>query len=126
MRKPITEKYNAVFGRVLRFLGVKGAMSLWRTIWLAKHPLLDGRLSPEGRRHEEYHLLSPNQWAGHPYTFPFRYIAQYLATAWRRKTFKNAYDCMNFELDARQVGGQVSRCPGVTIGGKRNVEDLPA
>lgn len=106
MAKPVKRAatYNRVFARVLHVVTSDRMrfLSLWRTCW-AKYPPTDprGRLSAEGERHEfDGHIENPNQWAGHPRLFPFRYL-------YRLARF--GYDKHPDEQEARRIAGQPER-----------------
>lgn len=103
MKKPVAVKYNSVVARVLRAVLPKTmrALSAWRTVWLLYPPTTpQGKLSITGKKHEVAHIESPNQWAGYPRTFPFRYL-------WESR---KGYACNKYEEEARRIAGQPTRC----------------
>lgn len=104
MKRDVAVRYNMIFARFLRFIlpAQMRCLSLWTSAWLLYHPKdLRGKLSETGRKHElDGHLRNLNQWAGHPYSMPFRYL-------WLLLRF--GYDKHPMEQEARRVAGEPER-----------------
>lgn len=104
MTFPVVVAYHQSWSPLLRLFlaGRMRAISLWRTCWLL-YPPGDPRatMGPTGRKHEiEGHILNPDQWAGHPYAFPFMYL-------W--ELARVGYDRNKYEEQARLIAGEPSR-----------------
>lgn len=105
MRQPIEVFYHTFWSPLFRRI-LKGmvAISLWRWVimlYLPNDPR--GRLSVSGKIHEiKGHIQNPNQWAGHPYSFPFRYL-------WAQ--VRHGYDANPYEEQARRIAGEPTRTP---------------
>lgn len=102
MRQPVEVFYHTFWSAFFRrILPGMRAISLWRWVILF-YPPGDprGRMSATGRRHElEGHIRNPDQWAGHPYAFPFLYL-------WESR---KGYAANKYEEQARAIAGEPSR-----------------
>lgn len=103
MARPIEVVYHTFWSPFLRRLlpGMQ-AISIWRTVLMLYPPYVArGHLSSTGRTHEiDGHINNPDQWAGHPYAFPFMYLAAQL---------RYGYDANPYEEQARAIAGEPSR-----------------
>ena len=103
MRQPVEVFYHTFWSAFFRrFLPGMRAISLWRWCILF-YPPGDprGRLSMSGKVHEvKGHIENPDQWAGHPYAFPFMYL-------WEQ--VRHGYAANKYEEQARRIAGEPSR-----------------
>lgn len=103
MRQPVEVFYHTVWSAFFRHILPEGmrAISLWRWVILL-YPPGDprGHLGVIGRIHElSGHILNHDQWAGHPYAFPFMYL-------WESR---KGYAANKYEEQARRIAGEPSR-----------------
>jgi hypothetical protein len=112
MTFPVCVAYHQTWSPLLRLLlpSSMRAISLWRTCWLLYVPSDPrGKIGPTGRKHEiKGHIENPDQWAGHPYAFPFMYGAESARCA-ARYGFKETYNKNKYEEQARAIAGEPSR-----------------
>jgi hypothetical protein len=103
MAQPIEIYYHTFWSPLLRrVLPGMAAISLWRTVLMLYPPYVArGRLSVSGKIHEvKGHIQNPDQWAGHPYTFPLRYLIEQI---------RHGYDGNKYEEQARRIAGEPTR-----------------
>lgn len=104
MRQPVEFVYYGRLSPILHWLlGPQVVcISLWTKAILLYPPSSPlGRVHPQLKRHEfDGHILNPDQWAGHPFTFPFLYLWEQL---W------HGYDRNKYEQAARRIAGEPLR-----------------